>query len=121
MLDTDQQVIAFPLSDRIAQNRLAQLDDVVAITASMVGVAELCDWEALTALQDQRDEMVREALSEGLPGTFAEAASEKIRTLLLQNDELLIVVAQAKHQLSQNYKEQRSQTQAVKRYLNQSA
>ena len=41
MLDTDHQVIAFPLSDRIAQNRLAQLDDVVAITASMVGVAEL--------------------------------------------------------------------------------
>ena len=57
--------------------------------------------------------LVREALSEGLPASFAEAASEKIRTLLLQNDELLIVVAQAKHQLSQNYKEQRSQTQAV--------
>ena len=45
MLDTDHQVIAFPLSDRIAQNRLAQLDDVVAITASMVGVAELRDWD----------------------------------------------------------------------------
>ena len=77
MLDTDHQVIAFPLSDRIAQNRLAQLDDVVAITASMVGVAELCDWEALTALQDQRDEMVQEALSEGLPGRLLKQHPKK--------------------------------------------
>jgi hypothetical protein len=121
MAELDQQILAFPLSDRHAEHRLAQLDDVLAVTATMFGLAEDCDWEALTVLQGERDDLVREALSDVLPSAFAEAASEKIRRLLAQNDELLAVVAQAKLELAQRYHHQRNQTQAVQHYLSQSA
>jgi hypothetical protein len=121
MAELDQQILAFPLSDRHAEHRLAQLDDVIALTASMFGLAKDCDWEALAVLQGERDDLVRDALSDVLPSAFAAAASEKIRRLLAQNDEMLAVVAQAKLELAQSYQHQRNQTQAVQHYLSQSA
>lgn len=121
MFDSDQRTVAFPLSNRICEKRLAQLDDVSAITLNMFELAERCDWAALATLQTKRDDLVCMALSDELPNAFAELATEKIRRLLAQNNELLAVVEQAKLQLVQSYNHQRSQTQAVQRYLSRSA
>ena len=115
---TNEAPIAiFPAVGRIASQRLADLDAVAAMSRQMLEVIDAGDWDALPAIQDERDVLLRACF--GPPLTEADSAEAviRIKQLLQQNQALLTRVTEAKDRLARDRHRAKRDLKAVGSYL----
>jgi hypothetical protein len=113
-----QSAIAiFPAVGRVAERRLAALDEIACMTEAMMTLAEEGDWDALPEAQAVRDAALRACFSAPLTDEDALVAADKIQWLLRQNEALVHKVAEAKDKLSQEMQRSKQDYKAVSAYL----
>ena len=115
---SNQSAIAiFPAVGRVAERRLAALDEIACMTDAMMALAEEGDWDALPEAQAARDAALRACFSAPLTEDDALVAADKIQRLLRQNEALLGRVTEAKRRLSQDMQRTKQDYKAVRAYL----
>jgi|TARA_B110000240_G_scaffold198262_1_gene257776 hypothetical protein len=110
-------IAIFPAVGRVAERRLAALDEVACMTEAMMALAEESDWEALPEAQAARDAALRACFSAPLTEDDALVAADKIQRLLRQNEALVGRVTEAKRRLSQDMQRTKQDYKAVRAYL----
>ena len=110
-------IAIFPAVGRVAERRLAALDEIACMTEAMMALAEESDWEALPEAQAARDAALRACFSAPLTEDTALAAADKIQALLRQNEALVRSVSEAKEKLSQEMQRTKQDYKAVSAYL----
>ena len=113
----DAPVAIFPAVGRIASQRLSDLDAVAAMSEQMLEVIDAGNWDALPAIQDERDTLLRACF--GPPLTEADSAEAviRIKQLLHQNQTLLTKVTEAKDRLARDRHRAKRDLIAVGSYL----
>jgi len=115
---SNQSAIAiFPAVGRVAERRLAALDEIACMTDAMMALAEEGDWDALPEAQAARDAALRACFSAPLTEEDALIAADKIQRLLRQNEALVGRVTEAKRRLSQDMQRTKQDYKAVRAYL----
>jgi len=110
-------IAIFPAVGRVAERRLAALDEIACMTDAMMGLADAGDWDALPEAQAARDAALRACFSAPLTEDDALVAADKIQRLLRQNEALLGRVTEAKRRLSQDMQRTKQDYKAVRAYL----
>ena len=110
-------IAIFPAVGRMAERRLAALDEIACMTEAMMALAEEGDWDALPEAQAARDAALRACFSAPLTDDDALIAADKIQALLRQNEALVRKVAEAKDKLSQEMQRSKQDFKAVSAYL----
>ena len=110
-------IAIFPAVGRVAERRLAALDEIAGMTEAMMALAEEGEWDALPEAQAVRDVALRACFSAPLTEGTALAAADKIQRLLRQNEALVRKVAEAKEKLSQDMQRTKQDYKAVSAYL----
>ena len=111
--------LQFPVSSRLAEQRLEELDCALNLSQAMAELIRVGDWTELSALQARRDQLLRKALSVQMPDNYVKEATEKVQMLLAQNDRLVNSICEVKIALGVEFTVQRAKAQAAKKYLNQ--
>lgn len=115
---SNQSAIAiFPAVGRVAEQRLAELDEIALMTETMIALADNDEWDALPEAQAARDAAVRLCFSAPLSEKDALIAADKIQRLLRQNEMLVSKVVDAKQKLSQDMQRTKKDFKAVSAYL----
>ena len=110
-------IAKFPAVGRVAERRLAALDEIACMTEAMMALAAAGDWDALPEAQAARDAALRACFSAPLTDGNALAAADKIQQLLRQNEALVRKVTEAKHKLSEDMQRSKQDYKAVSAYL----
>ena len=107
----------FPAVRRIAERQMEEMDKVVALSKQMLESVDVCNLNELSAMQSQRDSMLRACLKQPIEGEHAEATKAKIQELLRQNEAILEQVNAAKVRLLEEMRESQQNHRAVSAYL----
>ena len=113
----DAAIAIFPAVGRIAAQRLADLDAVAAMTEQMLEVIDAGEWDALPALQAERDALLRACFGPPLTEDDSTEAVVRIKQLLHQNEALVARVTEAKDQLAKARHRAKRDLKAVGSYL----
>ena len=116
-MNKSSAIAIFPAVGRVAERRLAALDEIACMTDAMMGLAEEGEWDALPEAQAARDTALRACFSAPLTEDDALIAADKIQRLLRQNEALVDKVTEAKRRLSQDMQRTKQDYKAVRAYL----
>lgn len=116
-MNRDVAVLAFPAVGRVAAQHLVEMDNIAAMTEDMLSMVTEGNWDALQAMQEKRDALLRVCFSAPLIEEDSVLAASKIQHLLDQNEELVAAVAKAKAILIKNRNCTRRDIKAVNSYL----
>ena len=117
MSSLSSAIAIFPAVGRVAEQRLAALDEIALMTETMMLLADEGDWDALPEAQASRDAALRACFAAPLTEEDALIAVDKVQRLLGQNELLVGKVMAAKQKLSQDMQRTKKDYKAVSAYL----
>ena len=112
-----RQLAVFPTMERVAKQRLLELDEALVLSEALCDLATNADWAAMVEPRQQRDRLLRAALSGEIPESFRSLAAQKLQQLLKMNEILTTIVIEAKRDLSRQFNCNKSKARIAKLYL----
>jgi len=93
------------------------LANVLLLTQNMLRSAREGEWDAVTALENDRRELLHECFATAVPEEHSELFSEALAAMLHLNEELIAEVEQAKADVAERQLGQARTRQGITHYL----
>jgi hypothetical protein len=117
MSSGERGVIDFPLSKKIAGQKMLALDKALNISGELIELALQGDWSLIADMQSERESLLQGALDGEVPEPLKAEAALKLKQLIAMNEHLTKVVIGAKADLVRQFNAERAQTRAARHYL----
>ena len=112
-----RRLAVFPTMERVAKQRMSELDEALVLSEALCDLATISDWSAMAEPQQERDRLLQAALSGEIPESFRSLAAQKLQQLLKMNENLTAIVVEAKRDLSRQFSHNKSKARIAERYL----
>ena len=99
------------------RGQCALMANVLTRTSRMLNAARSGDWTLVAAMENKRNQLVKQCFSEPVSAENSEIFSEALAIMLHMNEELVDLLNEAKANASVKHGDDRKKHQAVAHYL----